>query len=106
MTGERADAGAGGRVLISALDPAEVALEVEALAAQGWTAFLLRPGGRLTQRLGAARWAAGPRASIGVDLGGSPAAGLPVLLASIAHLRPEIVNAAEGTEEAGRGELR
>jgi L-alanine-DL-glutamate epimerase-like enolase superfamily enzyme len=60
--------------LVTAVKPSEVAAEVERFVAGGFTAVKLKAanaGGRVDQeRLGAARWAAGPDAELRLDFNG------------------------------------
>lgn len=63
---------------VAATSPAAVAREVEAGAAAGFRTFDLRAeagGGPFDlERLGAARWGAGPRAVLRLELGAAPSA--------------------------------
>lgn len=72
--------------------PAAVAEAVERLRAEGFTAFKLKAangGGQVDlERLGAARWAAGPAADLRLDLNGRRAANA---LSTLGHLCLELV---------------
>ena len=81
---------------VAAVSPAGVAREVEAAAAAGFATFDLRAeagGGAFDlERMGAARWAAGPAGDLRLDLGGAlPAAGAERFLHTLEAFRPALV---------------
>jgi len=80
---------------LAAVSPAAVAREVETACAAGYRTFDLRAeagGGPLDlERLGAARWAAGPAGGLRLDLHGSLAEDGERLLHSLEAFRPALV---------------
>jgi len=78
--------------LVEDLRPDAVASAVDALRGEGFTTFKLKAangGGQLDlERLGAARWAAGPHARLRLDFNGRPAGSA---LPTLSHLHLELV---------------